>query len=137
MGRSILGVLAGLVVGVAVVAVVETAGHRLIPPPAGMDTGNPAAMAEAMASLPVAAYLFVLAAWIFGAGIGADTAMRIARGGARWPGLAVGGFILAATLSNLWIIPHPWWVAVAGVAGIIGATLVAAHPRGAPAQTGE
>lgn len=129
MGRSILGVFAGVAVGIVVVGLVETLGMRLIPPPPGMDPTNPASIAAAMSQMPVGAFLFVLAAWLLGAGAGVTTAMRVARSDRRWPGLLVGGFILAATVYNLWTIPHPVWVAVSGVLGIIVATLLAARPR--------
>jgi hypothetical protein len=137
MGRSILGVLAGLVVGVVLVGLVETLGMRLMPPPPGMNPADPASIAAAMQSMPIGSFLFILAAWFLGAGVGADTAMRIARSNARWPGLAVGGFILAATLYTLGTIPHPFWVAAVGVAGIIVITIVAARPRGTVASPGE
>lgn len=137
MGRSFLGVFAGLVVGIVLVGLVETLGMRLIPPPPGMDPADPASIAAAMGNMPVGSFLFVLAAWFLGAGVGASTAMRFARSDARWPGLAVGGVILAATLYNLWMIPHPVWVAVAGVVGIIVVTVVAARPRGPAASPGE
>jgi hypothetical protein len=137
MGRSLLGVLAGLVVGMVLVALVETLGMRLIPPPPGMDPTDPASIAAAMRHLPTGSFLFVLAAWFLGAGVGTSTAMRFARSDARWPGLVVGGVILAATLYNLWTIPHPVWVAAVGVAGIIVITLAAARPRGAAAGPGE
>ena len=132
MGRSILGVFAGVAVGVLVIGLVETLGMRLIPPPPGMDPTNPASIAAAMSQMPIGSFLFLLAAWILGAGAGATTAMRVARSGQRWPGLLVGGVILAATVYNLWTIPHPVWVAVVGVAGIVGVTVVAARPRAAP-----
>jgi hypothetical protein len=137
MGRSILGVLAGLVVGIVLVALVETLGMRLIPPPPGIDPTDPASIAAAMANMPIGSFLFILAGWFLGTGVGASTAMRFARSDARWPGLAVGGVILVATLYNLWVIPHPLWVAVVGVVGIILITLVAARPRGTVTSPGE
>lgn len=136
MGRSILGVILGLVVGILLVGLVETLGMRLIPPPAGMDPTDPDSIAAAISSMPVGSFLFVLAAWWLGAGVGASTAARVARTHARWPGLTVGGAILAATLYNLWTIPHPVWVALVGVVGIIAVTVVASRPRPATVDAG-
>lgn len=137
MGRSILGVLAGLAVGIVLVALVETLGMRLIPPPPGIDPTDPASIAAAMENMPIGSFLFILAGWFLGTGVGVSTAMRFAKSDARWPGLAVGGVILAATLYNLWVIPHPLWVAVVGVIGIILITVVAARPRGTVTNPGE
>jgi len=133
MGRSILGVLAGLVVGMVVAGLVEGLGMQVFPPPVGMNPSDPASIAVAMQSMPATAFLFLLAAWWLSAWAGTFTAGRIAKSGRRWPGLAVGTIILAATLNNLRIIPHPWWVAVSGVVGILFVTLTASTPRGAPA----
>jgi hypothetical protein len=136
MGRSILGVFAGVVIAMVLVALVEILGMRLIPFPAGVDPTDYAAIAEAIPSMPIGSFLFVLAAWWLGAGVGASTAVRIARSDARWPGLTVGGIILAATLYNLWIIPHPAWMAIAGVLGICVITFIASRPHGPVAVKG-
>ena len=133
MGRSILGVVVGLVVGMLVVGLVEALGMQVVPPPVGMNPSDPASIAAAMTSMPVSAFLFLLAAWWLGAGVGSFTAGRIAKSGQRGPGLAVGAVLLAATLYNLWTIPHPVWVAVSGVLGIILVTWFASTPRAVPA----
>ncbi len=137
MGRSILGTVVGLVLAILLIGLVETLGHRLIPPPAGMDPTDPASIAAAMSLIPTGSFLFVLAAWFLGTWVGASTATRIARSDARWPGLTVGGVILAATLYNLWLIPHPVWVAAAGLLGIGGLTLLASRPLGATGSPGQ
>lgn len=136
MGRSILGTVVGLVIAILLIGLVETLGHRLIPPPAGMDPTDPASIAAAIPLMPIGSFLFVLAAWFLGTWVGASTAMRIARSGARWPGLTVGGVIFAATLYNLWLIPHPMWVAAGGLLGILGLTLLASRPPVAAATGG-
>lgn len=130
MGRSILGAFVGLVVAILLVGLVQTLGHRLIPPPAGMDPTDPASIAAAIPLMPLGTFLFVLAAWFLGAGVGSSTAARIVRSDARWPGLVVGGVILSATLYNLWLIPHPLWVMLVGPIGIIVITLLASRPHG-------
>jgi len=137
MGRSLLGVVVGVVVGFLIVGLVETLGIRLYPLPAGVDPTNPESIAVAMGDLPLASFLFVLAAWFLGAWTGATTAMRIARGTARWPGLAVGGLVLAASLFNLLTIPHPLWFAVVAVIGLVAVTLIASRPVGAVIRAGE
>jgi len=39
----------------------------------------------------------------------------------------VGGLVLAASVANLVLLPHPAWVAIAGPLGIVAATWVAAE----------
>ena len=129
MGRSLLGVLAGAVVAVVVIMIVESLGMWLYALPAGVDTTDPAAIAAAIPLLPLGAFLFVLASWVLGAAAGALVALRVARGPARWPGLAVGCLVLLGAAYNMMTIPHPTWFMGAAVAGIVAATLAATARR--------
>jgi hypothetical protein len=129
MGRSLLGVLAGAVVAVVVIMVIEGIGMWLYPLPAGVDPTDPAALAAAIPSLPLGAFLLVLAAWLLGAASGAAVALRVAKGAARWPGLAVGSLVLAGAAYNLATIPHPTWFVGVAVVGIIVTTLLATRSR--------
>ncbi len=137
MGRSIFGAMVGVVIGVVIVALVETLGMRLFPLPVGIDPTDPDALAAALPTLPVGSFLFILAAWFLGAWTGATTAMRFSRGTARWPGFVVGGTILTASLYMLWTIPHPRWFSITAVAGLVAITLVASRPGGTFARTKE
>lgn len=121
MIRQIVAGVAGLAAGVLVVSGIEAIGHAVYPPPPGLDFANPDAVRAAMQRMPPGALLFVVAAWLAGAFLGAWVATRLAHG-IRIPGLVVGGLLLAATLANLFLIPHPVWMAVAGVAGVPLAT---------------
>ena len=130
MGRSLLGVLAGAVVAVVMIMIVESIGMFLYPLPAGVDPTDSAALAAAVPSLPLGAFLFVLASWVLGAGAGALVALRVARGPARWPGLAVGCLVLLGAAYNIMVIPHPTWFVGAAAVGIVAATLLATARRG-------
>ena len=82
MGRTILGMLVGVVVAIAVIAVVQLLGDQFWPPPAGLDPTDPAneaAFAAFIVSMPFAAKLMVLVAWLLGTFIGALAAAKIAR----------------------------------------------------------
>jgi hypothetical protein len=127
MGRSIFAVLAGALAAMVVIVLVEMLGLRVFPLPAGVDPTDTTALAAALSTAPIGALLFVMAAWLLGAGVGAMTALRVARSPERWPGLAVGGLVLAGALYNLWTLPHPMWFAGAAVVGIIVVTLMASR----------
>ncbi len=129
MGRSLLGVLAGALVAMVVIMIVESLGMWLYPLPAGVDTTDPAAIAAAIPLLPLGAFLFVIASWVLAAAVGALVALRVARGPARWPGLAVGCLVLLGAAYNMMVIPHPTWFVGAAVAGIVAATLAATARR--------
>jgi hypothetical protein len=117
--RVILSVVAGVVAGTAVVFLVESLGHRVFPPPAGLNPSDPESIRAAMAKLPIGALLAVLVAWIAGSFAGGWLAALIAR--RVVPALIVGFLILAASAVNLIMIPHPVWFAIAGLLVILPA----------------
>lgn len=116
MGRSILAVIAGLVLGVVLIGVVEFSGHYVYPPPAGMDMKDAEAMKSLVASLPVGALLFVILAWAVGSFGGGWLTARIAQKSHVMHALIVGGILMAAGIMNMLTIPHPLWFWVLGVA---------------------
>ncbi len=131
MLRSILAVLLGLALSVLVVTLVEGLGHRIYPQPADLDFGDTEMMTAYIETLPLGAFLFVLAAWSLGTLVGGTAAGVIARRRPRRAVLFVGALMLAATAMNLFMIPHPGWFAVAGVALVVLMTFVAGRLAGA------
>jgi hypothetical protein len=131
MGRSLLGVLAGFVVAVVVIMVVEMIGMKVYPLPAGVDPTDPAALEALLPTLPLGSFLFVLASWFLGTGVGAVVAQRVSKATTRAPGLTVGGLVLAAALYNLWAIAHPVWFMAVAVIGIVAVAVLASKPQAA------
>ena len=113
MLRIVLGVIAGVVVAMAVIMVLEMGGQMLFPPPAGLDPRNPDHLPEIMANMPLGAFLYVLACYVAGAGAGGAAANLIAR--RRWPALVVGGLIALGSVANAFMIAQPLWVNAAAV----------------------
>ena len=123
--RAVFAVLVGLAVALALIFGIELIGHTIWPPPAELDATDPEALAAYVGTLPFGALAIVLVAWIAGAFAGATVAGRLGRVRSGRPALVVGALILAATVANLAAIPHPTWVATAGLAGIVLATAAA------------
>ncbi|MEM8816154.1 MAG: hypothetical protein AAFX56_17765 [Pseudomonadota bacterium] len=118
MLTKVVAVLAGIVAAFAAIAIIQSIGHAVIPPPADLDVSDIEAFREWMATLPVAAFLFVLAAYYGGAFLGSFVAGWIA--GLRsliYPAI-VGGLVLAGTIANLMTIPHPLWFSLLALIGI-------------------
>ena len=113
--RSILAVLAGLLVAGFVVFVVETIGHTVYPPPAGFDPTTPAGMAAIMGQAPLGALLFVIAAYACGACAGGALAARLQPSAPLAHAIAVGAVLTGAGVLNLLSIPHPMWMTVATI----------------------
>lgn len=116
--RLILACLAGILVAMLVIAGVQTVGHLLIPPPAGLAEAQGEALKTLMAQMPVEAYLSVLIAYFLGAEIGAAAAGLISHR-PLLSAAVVAAVLLGATAANLALLPHPTWVAIASVVAII------------------
>lgn len=115
MVRSILAVLAGVLVMGITVAAVQWLGHSIFPPPPGVDPTNHDAMIALISSMPVMALAFVLIAYAFGTFLGAYTAATISLAHRRGVALVVATVMLALIAMNFAMIPHPTWMVVLGV----------------------
>ena len=130
MGRRILAVAAGILSAFALVAIIEAIGHMVYPPPPDLDMTDSAAMAAYMKTLPIGAFLFFLAAWVIATIGGGLLACFIAKEKPMVFAGIVGGLILLGTIAILIMIPHPVWLSITGVLGIILATFLAAKVAG-------
>lgn len=129
MLRTILGVLAGVVAMFAVIMAIQAVGHMIHPPPAGMDPMNPAheaAFAQFVYAMPLAAKVMLAVAWTLGAFAGGYVAARIAwhpRGAA----VLIALLVISGVISMILRVPHPSWLAAAGLLLPIPAALLAAR----------
>ncbi len=110
MIRSALVLLGGVVAAVLVVVLMDGVVTSIYPLPAGTDARNPESLRQAVAGLPVAAFMLLVAGWALAAGVGAYIAARLATHARATHGLIVALFVLVATLANLARIPHPGWM---------------------------
>jgi hypothetical protein len=115
MVRSVLAVIAGILVGGIVVGLCEVPGFLLHPPPAGFDSKDAEQLKAHFARAPLAAHIGVAVAWTLGSLVGSLLAAWIARRAFFTHGMIVACAFLAAVVLNLRSFPHPTWLAVLGV----------------------
>ena len=138
--RSVLAVLAGLVVGSAVNMGLLWVNSLIFPLPAGVDGTDPAALSAALAKAPPTAWVLILLAHGGNALVGAWLAAKLAGRAPLVHGLTVGALVLCGGIANLRSIPAPLWVAVVDLAlylpaAWLGAKLAAPRPPdGAPSS---
>ena len=122
MLRLVLSIIGGVIIAFVMVFLGDMLSQTLAasagPPPT--DMSDRSAMEAYMAGLPAAVFLVMLATWTVAAFAAAAFAARFARRGA-WPGWAAAALFLCATAANLFLIPHPLWMAIAGVVLVVAA----------------
>jgi hypothetical protein len=127
MLRNVGANVVGVVVAFLTVMLIDMAGHMWYPPPPGLDFSDPDAVRPYLATLPVGAFLFILASSVAAAFIGTLVACYIGTASRLLFGGVVGGVVLAATVANFIAIPHPLWLALGTIAGIVVSTWAATH----------
>mgnify|MGYP003445619056 FL=1 len=126
MGRTILGVLAGLVTMWLTVAALEFLGHAVFPPPTGLDPKDPKQLQMIIAAAPVGALAMLVVAWAGGSFVGGWFAARIARH-PRVAAVIVALLVMAGVAAMVMLIPeHPRWVSGLGLLLPIPVALLAA-----------
>ncbi len=136
MGRRILAVIAGIVTAFILVMLIEWLGHLVVPPPEGLDPTDPESIRAMMDQISPLSLIMVAIAWACAAFGGAWVAGKIGGPPSRIPALIVGGLLVAASIMNLIMIPHPIWFWVVGLVpqlplALLGGKLGAASTRGA------
>ena len=111
--KIVMGAAAGLIVAFACIAGFEFLDQALFPLPAGFNIDDPAHMHRLITIMPIPSIALVALGWFAGALIGGYLANRIGR--RALPGWIVAGLILAASVANMAIIPHPAWMWTAGL----------------------
>jgi hypothetical protein len=126
MQRGILGVLAGIVAGVAVTMLAEMIGHTIYPPPPGINVNDPEARKTLIASLPLGALIAVNLSWALGVFAGSTTAVLI---GTRqsWPAWITAFVLFAFALATMTFIPHPDWMILAATLLTLASAIAAAY----------
>lgn len=108
--RSALVLLGGVIAALFVVMLMDTLVSNIYSLPSGTDATNPEGLRQAVAALPVAAFLILVAGWVFAAAVGSYLAARLATHARAIHGMIVALFVLVATVANLAKIPHPFWL---------------------------
>lgn len=112
--RKFFGIVAGLVVAMAIVFIIEMISAALFPMPMELASADPETLARIIAGMPLAAKLLVAGGWLLGPLGGAWLALRISDW--RWAGWIVALVVLAGSIANIIQLPHPLWMQICAVA---------------------
>jgi hypothetical protein len=112
MVRSILSIVAGIVLAVVVIFAFQIVVMAVYPLPAGTDRTDSESMKKAIAAMPAGAFAILLVGYAVGTCAGAWLAATIARRAPVVHGLIVGAFFLFGNIANVAMLPHPLWYVV-------------------------
>ena len=116
MAKRILSVIIALVVSLGLIMASENIGGYIFQHPA-VDMKDPKTVSNMMASMPIAAFLWLLLGYAVSSYIGGLIATLISGRQKMQPALIVGAFLLVGGIMNLISIPyHPLWFMIADVA---------------------
>lgn len=115
MGRTILGVVIGLIVAMLVMMTVEFLSMQVSPPPPGFTLDNEADLARLVEMASPASKALVVLGWALASFIGGWVAARISRQHRLVAALVIGVLIVVGVVFNAANIPHPLWMNVLGV----------------------
>jgi cytochrome b561 len=115
--RSLLGLLAGCAVAVAIVRLLEQLANQ-VTMPAGLDPTNldQVKLALEHGEFPFASLALVLAGWLLAAYVGSRICSSIGR--SRTMSLAFTVIFTALTIHDLLVLPHPTWMWIGGALGV-------------------
>ena len=114
MVRTVLGLVAGIVVAFATVFLIDMAGHQIYPLPTDLNMDDYEAVGAYVQSRPAGASAFVLLAWLLAAVDGGLLAAMISR--RAWTVWAVAGVVAVAGLATVLMISHPVLLQIGAVA---------------------
>jgi len=127
MIRDAAAAVIGLVIAFVLIMAIEKAGHFIYPPPPDLDFSDSDAVRTYIATLPLLALLFPMFAWVIGTFSGTLVACFIGTVRPIAFAIVVGGLVLAGTVANLIVTPHPHWFSVLSLIGIVASAWLAQH----------
>lgn len=115
MAKRILSVIAALAVSFAIIIGFESVSGFLFKTP-GLDPRNPQTVSDMMASMPLAAFLWLLLGYAVSAFAGGVVATFLSGRNNVQPALIVGAALTVGGIMNLIAIPyHPLWFMITNV----------------------
>ena len=125
MAKNVAAAIAGIITAFVMIMLIEKLGHVIYPPPPDLDFSDLEAMRPYVATLPFLALLFPMIAWVVATFAGTVLACKIGTANPLAFAAVVGGLVLAATITNLIMIPHPVWFSAVSLVAIAASAWIA------------
>ncbi|MCA9692460.1 MAG: hypothetical protein KC636_22875, partial [Myxococcales bacterium] len=109
MGRSILAVLAGFVVGNLAITLGHALQRVIYPPPPGFNFEDPEQVRALFEAMTAGGYALLLATYAVSCALGAFTAAKVATRRPQLHALIIGALFTIGGIVNQVLIAHPLW----------------------------
>jgi hypothetical protein len=133
--RNTIAVVAGAVVGLAMMMVAQLVNASLFPPPTGVDVSTPAGMAQAVSRMPTGAFIGLVAGYMVATTAGAYVGARLAASRHLLVACLVAALFVAGGVANFMMIPHPTWVPIVAMLAFLLAPIIALRLAGKPVSS--
>ncbi len=122
--RNILAVIIGVVAGFLIVFIGDATTHKLNPANDGMNGMDKETLKAYIEGMPMYVMVIMVLFWLIAAFAGGFVAGKINKPQWKNVSLITGGVLLAATLLNLFMAPHPAWMWIVALLLIVPAALL-------------
>ncbi len=124
MFRRLVAFFIGITIAVVSFTFVEKLNAKLYPIPTNIDPHDLNQMKTYVAHLPSSALLILLLGWTLGSVICGFVIALISKSESRTPAYIAGLFLTTAGIVDLFMVPHPTWFIIIGMAVFIPFTLL-------------
>lgn len=125
--RNVIAMLAGVIVAMVLIVLLQSVAHSVYPPPPGLDYTNPEVRKTVMMQAPAGALFIVLLSYFVGTFIGSWVAARLSAEAPLRQGYLIGLLLLVASVMNLKEVPHPLWFIVGNIVVVLVGALIGAR----------
>ena len=128
MKNKILPIVLGIIAGFFIVRLFDFVSHEFydqniqnsLPIPTEENREEyMKALSEMISKLPIVSLVLVMTGWLVGGFVGGAVAAKLTEGDWKRNALTVGFILFLSTLSIILIIPHPLWMTIIGLSGIV------------------
>ncbi|MBA3665206.1 MAG: hypothetical protein H0W61_13485 [Bacteroidetes bacterium] len=108
--KRIGAVLAGVLTAWLIVFIGDTVTHLFFPPPENIDFHDQEALKIFAESIPWQSFVIMMLFWLLAAFAGGFVSAKINKPSWKRASIVTGSILLAGTILNLILIPHPLWL---------------------------
>jgi len=134
LGRRVLGIIMGIVVGGILISLCEMMGHRLFPVPPEIGNITPDRCGEAIKLLRPIHLWSVIVSWFIGATAGGALSAAVAGGHWFRQSAIVAAFFAAGAVFTVTHCTHPTWFVIVGLSSFLPAAFAGSRLAAAAAE---